>query len=211
MAPSGIPVTESIPAYCFYRVSGVEFCRRRRLLANRTGMRSSDASSPERPPPPRRWRRCRTFRISTTPVKPHISSPRSESKHFFLQPLNKLQGPRVRAVMVGSGKRDRVGNGSGRERESRVYFVPDRKLPTPSRPWSYIPTVRRPNSRRLVPVPTVSRPAVRCFPEFSRPAVRPVVLIPSRRSHTVSPIPQLTVVADVPIPSYHRLYFFSII
>ena len=40
----------------------------------------------------------------------------------------------------------------------------------------------------LVPVPTVSRPAVMCIPDFSRPAVRSVVPIPSRRSHTISPI-----------------------
>ena len=47
--------------------------------------------------------------------------------------------------MVGSGKSGRVGkkwsngNGSGREREFRVYFVPDRGFPTPSRRWSLFP------------------------------------------------------------------------
>ncbi|CAN0557307.1 unnamed protein product, partial [Laminaria digitata] len=82
-----------------------------------------------------------------------------------------------------------------RERESRGYFVPD---PFPS--LVYVPTVYRPAVKRLVRVPTVSRSAVRCPPDFSRPTVCPVVPIPSRRWHAFFPIPQLTSGADVPIP-----------
>ena len=76
---------------------------------------------------------------------------------------------------VGPEKNGRVGNGSGRELESRVNFVPDRDFPTPSRPrYLFPPSVYRPDLRHLVSVPTVSRPAVMCIPDFSRPAVRPV-------------------------------------
>ena len=58
-----------------------------------------------------------------------------------------------------SGKCGRVGNGSGRERESRVYFVPDRDCPTPSRPRSLFPPSTVPTysilfPSRLFPVPS---------------------------------------------------------
>ena len=82
---------------------------------------------------------------------------------------------RVRAVMVGSGKYIRVGNGSGRERESRVYFVPDSDFPTPSRPWSLFPPSTAPTCA------SCSRPD--CFP--SRRQVRSQ-LSPSRRPPSCS-------------------------
>ena len=44
----------------------------------------------------------------------------------------------------------------------------------------------------FVLVPTVSHPVVTCIPGFSRPAVRPVGPIQSRRSHITSSTPQLT-------------------
>ena len=120
--------------------------------------------------------------------------PKRHTKSYIK--LSGMKRARVRAVLVGSGKCDPVGNGSGRERESRVSFVPERNFPT----YLIAGTVYRPDLRYFVPVPTVSPPAMRCVPDFFRPAVRPVVPMPSRRSHQISPIPQLSSVADVPIP-----------
>ena len=117
--------------------------------------------------------------------------------------------------MVGSRKSGQVGNGSGRERESRVYFVPDRDYPTPSRlrplfPSSTVPTYsilfpsrrnvycrhfpsRRPSSCSH-PIPTFAH-------NFSHPATHrcshPIYYgFPS--SHTISPIPQLTEIQMFP-------------
>ena len=117
----------------------------------------------------------------------------------------------------GTRGNGRVGKmGSGRERVGTETGIPSAfrsrpRLPEPFPTLVSVPTVYHPDSRHLVVVPTVSRAAVRCIPDFSRPAFRPVVPIKSRRSHTVSPIPLLTaVVADVPIPFtiYHRLCVF---
>ena len=102
---------------------------------------------------------------------------------------------------------ERVGTGTG----IPSVFRSRPRLPEPFPTLVSVPTVYHPDSRHLVVVPTVSRAAVRCIPDFSRPAFRPVVPIKSRRSHTVSPIPLLTsVVADVPISLtiYHRLCVF---
>ena len=88
-----------------------------------------------------------------------------------------------------------------RERKSRVYILFPTTTSRPLPDLSICSHRLVPTYRHLVPVRTVSRPAVMCFiPDFFRPAVRPVVPIPSRCSHTSSPIPQLTQVADVPIP-----------
>ena len=66
----------------------------------------------------------------------------------------------------GARGNSRVGKmWSGRERESRVCFVPDRDSPTSVS----VPTVYRPDLWHLVSVPTVSRPAVSVFTAFSVP------------------------------------------
>ena len=75
----------------------------------------------------------------------------------------------VRAVMVGSKKCARVGNWSERERESRLYFVPDHDCPIRSRPRyllppSIVPTYGILFPSRLFPVPPCCR-----FPSFPVP------------------------------------------
>ena len=88
---------------------------------------------------------------------------------------------------------------SGREQVGTGTRIPSvfrsqLRLPDPFPSLVSVPTVYRPAVRHLVPVPTVSRPAVRCIPDSSS------AQLPSRRSHTVSPIPKLTIVADVLVP-----------
>ena len=89
---------------------------------------------------------------------------------------------------------------SGRERENRVIFRSRPQFSNPSRrcflfPPSTIPPQGVLFPSRLFPVP-LSAP----FPTVSRPTVCPVVPIPSRRSHTISPVPHLIVEAVISIP-----------
>ena len=81
----------------------------------------------------------------------------------------------------------RVGNGSGRERESRMYFVADRNVPTPSRTWSlFLPTAYRPGLRHTA-TPTAYCSRHECLPSCRPPSCPH----PSpRRSHTTSPTPR---------------------
>ena len=78
-------------------------------------------------------------------------APKNTCHPGFVENCHLSKFPRVRAVMVVSGKCGRVGNGSGRERESRVYFVPDRDFPTPSRPRSLFPPSTVPTYSILFP------------------------------------------------------------
>ena len=101
--------------------------------------------------------------------------------------------------MVGSGT-DRDGNG-----DSECISFPtasSRPLPT------LLLAVYSPDIRHLVPVQTVYRRVVRCIPIFFGPTVRPAVPILSRCPHTVCHIPQLTIVADVPIPFLLSVAYF---
>ena len=105
--------------------------------------------------------------------------------------------------------RERVRTGTGMP----STFRSRPRLPNPFLTLVSIPAIYRPDLGHLVRVPTVFRPAVRCISGISRPTVCPVVPIRFRRSHTVLPIPQLAVVADIPISSqptfiYSRLYHF---
>ena len=77
--------------------------------------------------------------------------------------LFKCKNPRVSVVMLESAE-CRVGNGLGRERESRAYFVPDRDLPTFCRPWSLFPPPRVPNKRILFQSRLFSDPPYCIFP-----------------------------------------------
>ena len=85
----------------------------------------------------------------------------------------------------GSGRVGRMW--SGRKRVWAGTIIPSvfrsrTRLPGPFPTLFSVPTVYHPDLQRLVPVPTVSRPAVMFIPGFSCPAVRPVVRIPSLRS-----------------------------
>ena len=106
---------------------------------------------------------------------------------------------------LGSSRENVVGSGTGRDENGNpecISFPTATSRPLPD--LGLCSVVYRPDLRHFVPVPTVSSLAARFISNFSRPAVRPVVPISSRRSHTVFPIPQLTtctIVADVPIPS----------
>ena len=110
--------------------------------------------------------------------------------------------------MVKSGKCGRVGNGSGRQRESRVYFVLDRDFPTPSLPRSLFPP--SPSSRLTA---SCSRPD--CF-SYSRNVHSR--FFPSRRPPTCS-IPTFAINFSPPATYlsggcshhiYHGLYIVPI-
>ena len=91
------------------------------------------------------------------------------SKKRWFRANTRPKKSRVRAVMVGLGKCGRVGNGSGRERESRVYLVPDRDFPTPSRPRSLFPPSTVPIYGILFPSRLFPVPPQGVFPTFSVP------------------------------------------
>ena len=138
--------------------------------------------------------------VSHLPVchSPHSVSS-NQREHFLIPALGKIPEKNTKATR-GSGLigkvwsgREQVGTGTG----IVCVFCSRPPFPDPYETSISVSTVYRPNLWRLVAVPTVSRPAVRCIPDLSRPAVRPDAPAPSRRSHTFAPSSPLTY---VPIP-----------
>ena len=94
-------------------------------------------------------------------------------------------------------ERERHGTGTG----NHGIFRSRPRVPDPSRSWFLFPPSTIPPYGVLFPFRLFSVPILSTqFPTVSRPSVCPVVPIPSRRSHTVSPIPHLTIEAVIPIP-----------
>ena len=125
--------------------------------------------------------------MTITPLQFSCSGKAPVLRAFHLSMINAL-GKTLKDTR-GKSRDGKKRSGRGRERdgtgtESRVIF---RSFPTAiSRPFPSlvsVPAVYHPVVRRLVAVPTVSRPTVCLF-----------VPIPSRRSHTNSPIPHLTII-----------------
>ena len=104
--------------------------------------------------------------------------------------------------------KSRDGNGTGREQETRDFSFPT-AISRPFRSLVSIAAVYHPVVWRLVSVPTVSRPTVRPLPNcFPSHRLYPVVPIPSRRPHTISPIPHLNVILGQLLP-FHLPPVFS--
>lgn len=75
---------------------------------------------------------------------------------------------RMRTAMVGSG--------TGRGENCVFRSRPQLRDPVPTS--ISFPTVYYPDLWHLVPIPTISRPAVNCIPDFSRPAPPSAQLFP---------------------------------